>query len=507
MHSLRFLVFAGALVFLAACNTSSNLEDVTCTETFDCRYGEICYRGVCVEADSVVIVPDASEDTSNGSDVGGEDTAPVSCGTETCSGNEICCEEGDTPTCVSQNGDSLACGTPCGPVCETGEVCDESTGACVCAPGTADCDGDNTALCETSTNDDADNCGACGVSCREGERCVGGECTCGSDQCTVDEVCCDTESDVACINVYVDDTLNCGACGQVCGEGEVCAQGECKCGETASSNGSACGGGRLCCREKCVSSIDDPACKCDEGFADCDSNGSCESDLTAPTTCGACGVACGDGAICVDGACFCDNATTGESCFAKGFNHTAASCSGEDCTVTCSVNSETGEQTHDDCNGEADDGCEAQLGTDDTCLSCSDACAAGQTCGETGCVCPAGFDDCDGNDTCETDLGLEANCGACGAICGDGATCKDGTCVCVQGAIDGDTDCFATGTAHTAAACTGLTCNLTCTDTTVADCDNDPSTSCETSLGTDSDCTACSDTCTSGESCGTNGCE
>jgi hypothetical protein len=50
-------------------------------------------------------------------------------------------------------------------------------------------------------------------------------------------------------------------------------------------------------------------CRCKEGFKDCNQfSGTCETNLrTDPDECGQCGIACGNGESCVNGACTCGN--------------------------------------------------------------------------------------------------------------------------------------------------------------------------------------------------------
>jgi hypothetical protein len=93
--------------------------------------------------------------------------------------------------------------------------------------------------------------------------------------------------------------------------------------------------------------------------------------------------------------------------------------------------------------------------------------------------------DCDGATTpgCETPVGDLVNCGSCGHAC--------------------------TPLANQNAACTAGACSLTC-QTGFADCDKDPSTGCEVSLGDIANCKSCGDVCTPGlnqvASCTGKGC-
>jgi len=75
-------------------------------------------------------------------------------------------------------------------------------------------------------------------------------------------------------------------------------------------------------------------------------------------------------------------------------------------------------------------------------------------CNDDGCVCAAGFGDCDGepDNGCERDLDDPKNCGACGNVC-DNGECVDLACACAEG---------------------------------FGECDGDPATVCETNLAGDS---------------------
>ena len=144
----------------------------------------------------------------------------------------------------------------------------------------------------------------CGASDRSGEKSSGdgGTCTSNGAACTL--TCCGS----ACIDVGRD-PRNCGACGTVCPDGDICIGGKCGCPPF----GDICGTGQTCC-----------------GSNGCISLG---SDIR---NCGGCGVTCPDGVSCVNGSCA--GATTptpppagfcscSDSC-AGGTNH---ECVGTDC--------------------------------------------------------------------------------------------------------------------------------------------------------------------------------
>jgi hypothetical protein len=77
-----------------------------------------------------------------------------------------------------------------------------------------------------------------------------------------------------CVDLLADDK-NCGACGNACEVGSICASGVCK----------GCAAGETACGTKCVDVQSDP------------------------DNCGSCGVGCGLGESCSNGTCACDGAS------------------------------------------------------------------------------------------------------------------------------------------------------------------------------------------------------
>ncbi|MFO0761033.1 MAG: hypothetical protein U0359_31435 [Byssovorax sp.] len=128
-----------------------------------------------------------------------------------------------------------------------------------------------------------------------------------------------------------------------------------------------------------------------------------------------------------------------------------------------------------DCDGKVPDGCEIDTKNDpQNCGMCGADCVvpnAAPAC--VGGVCKVGpcdapFLDCNGvvADGCEANPQVDPqNCGGCNKPCAQGETCQGGVCVliCPPGK---------------------------------ADCNNDPSDGCETTLGTKTDCAMCGDSCT-----------
>ncbi|WP_437610664.1 MXAN_6577-like cysteine-rich protein [Sorangium sp. So ce834] len=195
-----------------------------------------------------------------------------------------------------------------------------------CADGQSQCGGECV-----DTQASADHCGECGNACAAGRRCAAGICVEGEDpgegggggqfgeggtdapgQGGADGACSEEQTECAgrCVNLETD-PRNCGDCKAACGEGQVCAHGECACpaGLTACDGACVdaltdrthCGGcGTRCpASQLCVEGV----CSCAEGLTDCD--GACANLQTSEQHCGSCEVACERGAICQGGACTC----------------------------------------------------------------------------------------------------------------------------------------------------------------------------------------------------------
>lgn len=128
-----------------------------------------------------------------------------------------------------------------------------------------------------------------------------------------------------------------------------------------------------------------------------------------------------------------------------------------------------------DCDGAADNGCEADTRSVDHCGACFHACHFDGTvalCVDGQCApgaCLDGLGDCDGDPAtgCETSLTSLADCGACGASC--------------------DID-------HASETCAGGHCEIGACEPGWGDCDDDPDT-CERPLDTTDDCGACGNDC------------
>ncbi|HAA56060.1 MAG TPA: hypothetical protein DCE42_14945, partial [Myxococcales bacterium] len=265
-------------------------------------------------------------------------------------------------------------------------------GSCKCPEGTfANCGG----TCR-NTNEDPKHCGACDNACPAGANCVSGKCTCPTGQIS----CKDSTGKDACFDPKTE-REHCGQCDIKCKSGEVCSSGKCdttcggttpdRCGnacvdfQTDSNNCGACGtkctGGKSCKSGKC---------ECDSGFTDC--NGTCYNLQTDSNHCGKCDNKCGGGTLCSSGS----------------------------CGLTCTVAQPTPCPKFGICvNIEKDSA---------HCGACGNACAGGKSCVNKKCVCPAGWNDCNG--TCKDPAKDAQNCGKCGNVCkAPTIVCSGGACI------------------------------------------------------------------------------
>ncbi len=342
---------------------------------------------------------------------------------------EICPEQcdGQDNDCDGQTDEEGA-----GSLCELPHaVAGCLAGACRVVECTAvfgNCDLDELNGCETRL-DTVDDCGGCGVECDKGS-CAGGSCT--HLTCEANTADCDRDPSNGC-ETSLDSSLNCGMCGNgceienasaVCDE-EACRFEQCKSGfgdcnadaadgcETPLDTLSDCGS----CGRACRTAQGEIACtggsctsaSCDPGFADCDldpTNG-CEQPLNTLDNCGACGAECESG------------------------SELPASCE----TGVCEV--EQCEAGFYDCDHDPLNGCESDLKDTLNCGVCAVQCRfnnASASCATGTCqfgTCDQGFADCNGNlnDGCEAQLGTTANCGGCNDACGSGEVCQDGSCM------------------------------------------------------------------------------
>jgi hypothetical protein len=159
--------------------------------------------------------------------------------------------------------------------------------------------------------------------------------------------------------------------------------------------------------------------------------GSCSNDLDCILPAGSCLEVLGQ---CVGGFCQHGFAAPGASCDDGDPCTTTDACDGEGSCRGVAVDCGTGQCVGGqcvggdcpagfaDCNGDAADGCEVQLGTNSDCSGCGDACSgaanATASCQAGACQyqCQAPYENCDGNwaNGCEVPVGVEHSCSATG---------------------------------------------------------------------------------------------
>ncbi len=377
-----------------------------------------------------------------------------------CSDGMTLCQ-GRCVATLTDNSNCGRCGMICGVVHNAEVMC--SAGACVfrCAAGFADCNMRADDGCEVQLGTPA-NCARCGDTCAVGvpvcQRTTGGTFVCATG-CDVGLANCDG----SCANL-ASDPLHCGTCSTVC--------------PTPPNSRPSCFG---TCGITCLT-----------GFGNCDASrlNGCEANLlTSATNCGACGRVCPSGMICTAGACACPTGLTlcGSRCVniasdpancgtctrtCPSGGNGSATCVGGMCRLACATG-------FGNCNGNASDGCEADLRRDlMNCGGCGVSCATTGACVAsacmtvTACMLPRVMCGAICTDTATDPM----NCGACGSVCSGGvaAGCSGGACLtaCTAGMINCGRGCTSLLTDRTNCGGCGLVCptGFECGAGTCANC-------------------------------------
>lgn len=404
-----------------------------------------------------------------------------------------------------------ACGNRCQyangvALCDDG-ICDLQS----CNVGFFDCFSDDT--CVDLTNDDT--CGSGCTVCDDQPGVDNGVCVdtssstsfnarCEADVCELNF--CKIDSNLAtcesirltnqCAPTCIDDIRNCqvdvsGAFGAFCDTGGICDYGNCAADrvDCDSDRTNGCESDRFgdtTCGSSCTNCLSlasgdsntaggscnaNGRCEftCEVGYADCDpAIPGCETDLSDPTTCGACGRSCNQNV---------QNVTAGS--IGCDFN----SPTDFECTYACDA-------IHGDCDGNDFNGCETRTNNDEiNCGGCGTICldeldnVSDASCIDSICrvaECAGTFRDCNTTpgDGCETDLSLATSCGACGTTC-NATNATSATC------------------AGSGPDPSGYSCDIQC-EPGFADCNNNPNDGCEVDLSAVASCGTCSTNCTAG---------
>ncbi|MDX9723201.1 MAG: hypothetical protein RBU37_20790 [Myxococcota bacterium] len=527
------------LVFGTFC--VKTIQEERCSGDEDCPAAKRCIDGLCQDERDSEQLDDAQD----------AELDQEAC---SCEAEQRCCDG----QCREVLADPSNCGA-CGVRCGFDELCLEGRCVCEAAPGV------QARACEVSFEtccpgvgcvdllSTRQACGACGVACNPGERCEQGACACsGGLACAQGSTCC-----------Y-------GVC---CASGELCCQGlclppsdeRCQCGQSE-----VCSIEQSCCEldenlEACTDTSQNPqhcgecanacelnelcllgSCRCLEGYGDCDEEGGCETELNSDeSNCGACGVSCHKAYTCEEGRCVCpasgvacapNELCCAQGCVPEGLSHCGA------CEVSCptsapgvsSFSCEEGRCVAQctagfaDCNKLAEDGCEADLSSRQSCGSCAQSCGPDEGCVDGSCVCQSGQCLCSPgtsycSGTCVNTQNHLSHCGGCEQVCGDRAhanpACTNGQCQygchsdwgncnndwsdgCEQYLPNSVNHCGSCGNAcparaHASRSCANGQCSYAC-EAGWGNCNNDWSDGCEVELAySASHCGACGSTCPS----------
>ncbi len=313
------------------CN--ANRQCVLCITDEHCPFGQVCKtsagNAICVpgcaddsrcgqaQSDGGALVMkcctgqciDSSSDTSNCGACNKTCTAPNavatckagSCAPGACNAGWADCNMDPKDGCETNlHVDPANCGK-CGGACKLANAISGCSNGCyvrACNYGYDNCNGVDTDGCEVPVLADPKNCGSCGSACKvppHGKAgCQLGSCVLTS--CDSGFFDCDGVAVNGCEVAIVNDTNNCGACGNVCPMGLACKNNSCTCPQCNIPNSKTKCINNMCMFDGCLA-----------GYGDCDNNtnNGCEKDLSMDkANCGGCGIVCPMGQpFCFNNAC------------------------------------------------------------------------------------------------------------------------------------------------------------------------------------------------------------
>ena len=486
-----------------------------------CSSGQECLVGSCQEpcqSDLTRCGQVCVDLESDNSHCGSCDVACDLNGGQYCDGGQCLACEGWLCDDICLPIDELNC-SGCGYVCTEEEQCSDSSCQPTCAVGLT--------LCEeqcVNLNENALHCGACSQACDNNKSCLGGACSCTSEQMECGGICVDTQSD----------PNHCGGCSAPCQEGGLCVDGSCQM-ECADGEEEVDGVCTLNCDSNtppvpgtCSCDSEGNSVVCAEGFSCFDDECllNCDGDNAPDSGCYCVGTVpqdCVGPEICIDGVCGLDCNETGsheDGCYCDGVNTIECEEPKECHFFTCQLHCSSGwsaDGCYCDSNGSAvkctgEKSCQGgacvlecgSISTDEE-LACS--CVDGEIvyCAEEGEVCFDGecLIDCDNNGQPDMELPCMGDCDL--GVCDPTEVCTPQGC-----AFDCDGDGFldfpqpcggcgeptcGVGEMCSASACIcrpGLSrCGGECVDT-----DSNPN-----------HCGSCGNMCSVGEICCEDGCE
>ena len=450
-------------------------------DSFSCKDGIICGDNLCVKnqyCDVDICKPGVECGDALCKENQYCDSESTTCKDGTRCGDKICttlqyCDV-LSDTCI----DGLVCGTD---LCRKNQYCDEESSTCKNGIECGDTLCKENQHCDTNTCKDGAVCGS--EICTENQfcdsyyhKCINSFVICGSRICYSSQHC-DAETETClegetCGDSFCTSHQHCNYLTGRCEEGVKCGSNICKSPKFCDSSSLSCKTGKTCGDSLCTETqiCEDNHClSCGEDDLIC--NGECVDPLTSMTHCGASGARCqySPGSKCFEGQ-FCDSGTckcytgvdcmigygkmdcgpdqlvcTGEYIHACVENKTSLeycgcnslgrgtkctdlphtvnnTCEEGKCQITC-------EEGWADCNGNIEDGCEADLTDPKTCGSCSNYClddhADSVTCLENQCQkqCKDGYEPHNG-ECININTSLQ-NCGQYDHAC---EHCEDGTC-------------------------------------------------------------------------------
>jgi hypothetical protein len=302
------------------------------------------------------------------------------------------------------------------------EVCDGTSTACPAdafAPSSVKCATAAAGSCEKDAF-----CTGLSATCPAKEaQAAGVECRAVAGPCDVAEVC-DGTSTACPADAFAPSSVKCAtAAAGSCEDDGFCSGTAATCPGTApKGNGAPCGTNGTCQSGACI----EPQ-TCPSGFADCDGDGTCETDLMQSAGhCGRCEIRCAARQVCRGGLCV-SAPPPGRGRPAAGATEGISSVG-----ITCEEGLVLCGEICVDTNSDAAN-----------CGGCGTRCRGNQICASGICAdqdqvpadegvtdehsCAEGLTLC--GDACADTSIDSANCGACGNRCRGNEVCAGGTCV------------------------------------------------------------------------------